>query len=360
MLKQSFYRADPLARLLLDRWRLTPVSFGLLCSVVTAALYLLVALISNTLVLQSGHGLLQDWLPWLWVLAFNPVVAGYYLWAIKAIISLIYSLERSEVMDVSQEEIEQVSQLYQPRWRALLALVIAVGQSLFFLVSRANLKNWTGSGALPALAGAIATLVVVYMGSMLVLTLITNVQLLHQVLGNKKLNINPLHPDSCGGLRTLSRYSLNTAYLAAVFGAMIGLIEYQFITQGLAGLNSPLHLLIVLYIVLSLACFFGPLLAAHQGMKEAKERLLSAIAKQFQEDYSRIQSSLHADAETLKKESAKIQELRSFYTLTNEFPVWPFDLKTFRSYLLSVTTPLIPPLIAIAQKLVSNALNLKS
>ena len=360
MSKQSFYRADPVARLLLDHWRFTPISLGLFSSAVTAAFYLLVALLSNTLVLDSGQGLLQDWLPWFWVLGFNPVVAGYYLWAVRAIVGLIYNLERSDVVDVSQEEIEQVSRLYQQPWRVWLALLIAVSQSLFFLISRSNLKNWTGSGLLPALAGAIVSLVMVYMGSRLTLILITNVQVLHRVLGNRKLNINPLHPDGCGGLRPLSRYALNTAYLAAIFGVMIGLIEYQFITQGLAGINSPLHLLIVLYVVVSLACFFGPLLAAHQGMREAKERLLGAIAKQFQEDYARIQSSLHADAETLKKESAKIQELRSFYTLTNEFPVWPFDVKTLRSYLLSVTTPLIPPLIGIVQKLLSNALNLKS
>ncbi|MEH2081048.1 MAG: hypothetical protein V7K89_13900 [Nostoc sp.] len=44
----------------------------------------------------------------------------------------------------------------------------------------------------------------------------------------------------------------------------------------------------------------------------------------------------------MKKEATKPQKLRSIYTLTNDFPVWPFDVTTFCQYLLSVLTPLLP------------------
>jgi hypothetical protein len=89
-------------------------------------------------------------------------------------------------------------------------------------------------------------------------------------------------------------------------------------------------------------------------MKKAKEELLSEIGKQFQADYQRTHKSLDVDAEVLKKESAKLQELRSLYTLTNEFPVWPFDVTTLRQYLLSVITPLFPLLIKLGEYLVKN------
>ncbi|MFN6472937.1 MAG: hypothetical protein RMY36_025140 [Nostoc sp. SerVER01] len=84
-------------------------------------------------------------------------------------------------------------------------------------------------------------------------------------------------------------------------------------------------------------------------MRKAKEELLGDIAKQFQADYVQIQKSLSSDAEALKKETAKLQELRSLYTLTNEFPVWPFDVTTFRQYLLSVVTPLVPVLLKLGE-----------
>ncbi len=38
----------------------------------------------------------------------------------------------------------------------------------------------------------------------------------------------------------------------------------------------------------------------------------------------------------------KEKELRAFYTLTDEFPVWPFDVQTFRRFLLTVPAPFLP------------------
>ncbi|NJR65957.1 MAG: hypothetical protein HC772_12555 [Leptolyngbyaceae cyanobacterium CRU_2_3] len=201
----------------------------------------------------------------------------------------------------------------------------------------------------------VATFGVIYIGSVLVLNLIANIWILHCIfeeeLKQKELKVNPLHPDRCGGLRSLSDYALKTAYLAAVLGIMVGFIEFQFITRGTGQIYWFVHLIIPLDILLSITCFFGPLLAAHRGMRRAKENLLDEIAKQFQTDYSKIHSSLTGDAETLKKGAEKIKELRAFYDLTNEFPVWPFDVQTFRRFLLTVPAPFLPLLLGILKKL---------
>jgi len=69
---------------------------------------------------------------------------------------------------------------------------------------------------------------------------------------------------------------------------------------------------------------------------------LGKQAQQFQEDYLQIHANQTKDAETFKKGTEKIKELRAFYTLTDEFPVWPFDVQTFRQYLLTAPTPLLP------------------
>ena len=106
-----------------------------------------------------------------------------------------------------------------------------------------------------------------------------------------------------------------------------------------------------------MVCFFGPLLAAHSGMKRAKEEFLHKIARQFRTEYSGIYNSLAEDTEAFKKKSEKIQHLRTLYTMTDELPVWPFDVKTFRRYLLTVPTPLIGTLIGIARKLLMTLLN---
>jgi hypothetical protein len=356
MQEQKFYRADPLARWLIDKCHLTPVSLALLSIIIASGFYLTTAALTQTLILHGKYlGLLQDGFVWVWICLLNPVIFGYYLWSVKAISHLIQYLEQSDIVDTSEAEINLVLFPYQNPWRKFLALGAGVAFGIWYLNVQQNVYNWTGSdGGLPALTGAINGVAILYTAGMLTLTLITNVWVLHKLLGSKKLNINPLHPDRCGGLSPLSQYSLNTAYLAAIVGMMITLSNYQFITQGIAQKYWYFNLIILLYIPISLVCFFGPLLAARKGMKNAKEQLLGEIAKQFQTDYGRVHTNLGGDVEVLKKESAKLQELRSLYTLTNEFPVWPFDVTTFRQYLLSVITPLIPLLIKLGEYIFKN------
>ena len=351
MQEQDFYRADPVACWLIDKCQLTPITLGILSIVITSGLYLIAATVSNTLILHGKPlGLLQDWSAWVWICLLNPVIFGYYLWSFKAIYQLIEYLKGSGIVDITEEEIKSVLLSYKKSWRQFLALGTAIAFGIWYFSVQQDVYNWTGSdGGIPALTGAIRGVTIFYAGSVLVLNLTTNVWLLHELLGNKQLKINPLHPDRCGGLSPLSQYSLNTAYLAAIFGTMITLGKYQFVSQGIAQEYWYFNLTILLYIPLSLLCFFGPLVAARKGMKKAKEELLSEIAKQFQIDYERIHTSLSSDGEILKKEAVKLQELRSLYTLTNEFPVWPFDVTTFRQYLLSVVTPILPLVLKLGE-----------
>ncbi len=351
MQEQDFYRADPVVRWLIDKCQLTPVGLGILSIVITSGVYLIAATVTKTLILPEKHlGLLQDWFAWVWICLLNPVIFGYYLWSFKGIYQLIDYLEKSDIVDTTEAEIKLVLLPYQKSWRQFLALGTAIAFGIWYFSVQKDVYNWTGSdGGIPALTGAINAVAIFYAGAVLVLNLTTNVWLLHELLGNKQLKINPLHPDRCGGLSQLSQYSLNTAYLAAIIGTMITLSKYQFITQGIAQEYWYFNFIILLYIPISLICFFGPLLAARRGMRKAKEELLGQIAKQFQADYVQIQKSLSSDAEVLKKETAKLQELRSLYTLTNEFPVWPFDVTTFRQYLFSVVTPLLPVLLKLGE-----------
>ncbi|MCC5602305.1 hypothetical protein [Nostoc favosum] len=357
--KRNLHRFDPVAYLVIEKFRLSPLTFGLLAAVTATVVYLFTAWITDTLWSKQGQmGLLRDWIPWLLGLFINPVTLGYYLWSFQAIDKVIQELETSDVLETDQSEIDQfVINLYSKKWRKLSALASAIFFSTIVFITRPRLENsWTSSSLLATLTITIATFAVVYMGSMLVLNLITNIWIFYRIFGKKNLDINPLHPDRCGGLRCLSDYSLQTAYLVGVLGILIGVIEYQVITQGIEKELWFVHLVIPLYILLSMGCFFGPLLAAHSGMKRAKEESLHKIARQFRAEYSGIYTSLAEETEAFKKKSEKIQQLRALYTMTDELPVWPFDVKTFRRYLLTVPTPLIGSLIGIVQKLLINLL----
>lgn len=358
--KRNLHRFDPVAYLVIEKFRLSPLTFGLLAAVTVIGVDLFTAWISNTLWSKPAQmGLLQDWIPWVAGIFINPVTLGYYLWSFQAIDQVIQDLETSDVLEIDKLELDKfVINVYSQKWRKLSALASAIFFSTIVFIIRPRLEDsWTSSSLLPTLTVTIATFVVVYMGSILVLNLITNIWIFYRILGKKDLDINPLHPDRCGGLRCLSDYSLKTAYLVAVLGIWIGVIEYQAITQDVGKGFWFVHLVIPLYICLSVVCFFGPLLAAHSGMKRAKEEFLHKIARQFRTEYSGIYNSLAEDTEAFKKKSEKIQHLRTLYTMTDELPVWPFDVKTFRRYLLTVPTPLIGTLIGIARKLLMTLLN---
>ncbi|MCW5316817.1 hypothetical protein GTQ43_24265 [Nostoc sp. KVJ3] len=357
--KRNLHRFDPVAYLVIEKFRLSPLTFGLLAAVTATGVYLFTAWISGTLWSKDKQiGLLQDGIPWLVGILINPVTLGYYLWSFQAIDQVIQELETSDVLETDKFKIDQfVTNLYSQKWRNISALASAIFFSTIVFITRSRLEDsWTSSSLLAKFTITIATFAVVYMGSILVLNLITNIWIFYRILGKKDLDINPLHPDRCGGLRCLSDYSLKTAYLVGVLGILISVIEYQVITQDFGKGFWFVHLVIPLYIFLSMECFFGPLLAAHSGMKKAKEESLHKIARQFRAEYSGIYNSLAEDAEAFKKKSEKIQQLRTLYTMTDDLPVWPFDVKTFRRYLLTVPTPLIGILIGIGKKLLINIL----
>lgn len=362
--KLNLYRFDPVAYLLHEELRLSPFLLGLLAIISGTIIYLLTAWVSKTLWPNpntSAKELFEDWFPWIWVFFIVPIVLGYYLWSFQAISEVIQDLETSDVVDIDESELVEINQtilnIYKSRWRKFLALSSAAIFSIFVYITRNDLSNsWTSSHPLPRVMLTTITFAVVYMGSVLVLNLISNIWILHHILQRElerqDFKVNPLHPDQCGGLRCLSDYALKTAYLAAILGIMVGFIEYQFISQG-NKIDWYVHLIIPLDILLSIICFFGPLLAAHTGMRRAKDELLLEISKQFQADYSHLHSSLKNDAKTLRKGADKIKELQSFYSVTNDFPVWPFDVRTFRRFLITISSPVLPILVGIFSKMIS-------
>jgi len=97
---KDFYRADPIASLLIEKCHLTPVTLGMLSIFITSGFYLIAATVTKTLILHEEHlGLLQDWFAWVWICLLNPVIFGYYLWSFKAIYRLIEYLEKSDSVD---------------------------------------------------------------------------------------------------------------------------------------------------------------------------------------------------------------------------------------------------------------------
>ncbi len=76
--KRNLHQFDLVAYLVIEKFSLSPLTFGLLAAVTATVVYLFTAFLSNTLWSKQGEmGLLRDWIPWLVGLFINPVTLGY-------------------------------------------------------------------------------------------------------------------------------------------------------------------------------------------------------------------------------------------------------------------------------------------
>lgn len=334
MQEKKFYRQDPVASFLIAQLRLTPLRITLMISLVSTAYSIFDP--PDSIVL------------WLWRALLNPSIAGYYLWASQSMSNLLLELEQKSSVDVTDNDWYLADRTYRnPFWKYFAMGFASFSGGLFLLLY----PYYGESISWLALLKTFGRMVGVYMIVITIAILIVNAWLLEKILEPKDLQIEPLHPDGCSGLRPLSQYSLKTAYLVATFGMILGLVEYRLILDGISDEFWFVHLSIPIYIVLSLTAFFVPLLTAHSKMLNAKNALLNTISRQFQKDYqSLIQLTRESDPELLSQQMKKVKQLDEIHQRTNQFAVWPFDMQSLRQYVLSLTAPLIPLIIALLQK----------
>jgi hypothetical protein len=354
---EVFYSSDPLAKLLINKLGLTPIRVAVIIPVGALLVGVITDSINSALLSANQASLLRDWSYWVWSCFFTPVVVGYYVWVSSAIESLLRSIKESEVVEISGEEITSLAPLYRKVLWSYISLLLGVLIGALFYISRADVPSLSAN-FFSRMLGSISMCIGGYIISMTVINFVLNVYSLSKVLRDKKFNLNPLHPDKCGGLRVLSEYSLKTAYLASAFGIVIGMTEYRYITLGIIDKYWYLHLSIPVYIICATVCFLLPLNASHAGMKKSKEELLHNIAMQFQNDYFRTKDELKHNTAELKDEIEKIQQLQILYDMTDRFPVWPFDTTTLRRFATTLTIPVIPIIIGVVSKLVEKALEL--
>lgn len=349
------YRADPFARFLIDKLRITPVGIGLLSIVISLML--------------AGVNILSNWsnrtpemvassLPLAFAALFlNPIIYGYYLWSFQRAMLITKSLIDDNILIVKElDPITETARSFGRKWHWLVGLAMG---TTFGCAMFAQYQYSLTNNTIPLLSPwliALATLAVVYCGTILVLNLICNVLLLNHILGNASLDINPLHPDHCGGLKALSAYSLQTAYLVGILGIWVGILEYQFIQQHYA---LGFHVLIPFYVSASMVIFFGPLLAAHKEMQDAKRGLLHKISRKYKLEYEQICLQIDDGADGLKFKAERLEELKSFYDTTDRFPVWPFDVAVLRQYAFTVSTPIISLVLIVFKEMLTAAIRNK-
>jgi hypothetical protein len=356
----SFRNADPLARFVIDRLDWTPLQFGIAILIANIALHVSTAWYFEAFVTKSGPpGLLQDPAALFIGYVMQPLINGFYIWTIKVIEPLFRKLRESTVFTDESSFNKEVQDL-QLRLRSKVALGASVSvAAIVTLLLIGTFLDWypwargvgylNHSTILPWLAAPVWFLTT-YTFSFSLFNIAVTIAALRRLFKDQSIQISPWHPDKCGGLKSISQYSLTLGYPIAVIGAMFSIVTIVEMQAGVFTTSYLNWIAIVSYIILAPVVFFLPLKTPHEAMREAKESSLMFLAKQFDDEYSMISGD--EDGIELEAKVKKIEQLRRLYEITEEFPIWPFDVTNLRRFFAVTGAAIIPALISLALDLV--------
>jgi hypothetical protein len=354
---------DPLYRLLAVKLRLSPFWFGM-------AVFLADVLVDGYLGLrydvfwQVGKppGLLQDYMALVTDFIFNPITCGIYLWTTIGINTLFEQMYRSSIFSSKHEFrniLKQMSFYYQKKWIFILALVTS------FLFTLSQLGGYFGKAPWKAVAGYLELnplmsywrapfwFVMFYAFFFAAFNVAVTIIVLRKIFRKASIQILPLHPDGCGGLGSISRFSLRIGFAIGAIGLLLSTAVITEVMNGKLLQSTPVLIGVVAYVVFAPLFFFLPLGTAHGAMQDAREAEILSLAKQFAVTFAKVKDSINSPEESnYSREIERLENIKKLYKVADEFPVWPFDTRSIRRFLAVVTTPLLPALITILTELV--------
>lgn len=172
--------------------------------------------------------------------------------------------------------------------------------------------------------------------------------LILRMLFSFSVNIQPFHPDGCGGLGSLMEQSEKLYWGMVVFGAVTGLaIVTNTFVYSLELFSIYNFLFVLSYVILSGIGFFLPLYALADVMRDAKQKLILSIKARYLA-LSKKHGSGANDLKGLSDEHvADLKALKSLQQTARAMQVWPFNSGSLIRFACANATPLLVILIAM-------------
>ncbi len=153
--------------------------------------------------------------------------------------------------------------------------------------------------------------------------------------------LQPLHPDGCGGLRSLGDISLSINSLVGIVAVYLSVIAFS----DFSPLQNPIFFVVVIcYGLIATYLFFVPLAGAHDLMDRKKSEVLHALNREFQSTYVKVSASQFSEGISLQ-DAQKIESLERLYRIASRMPVWPIDTRIIGQFVAVVAIPLIIGLV---------------
>ena len=166
--------------------------------------------------------------------------------------------------------------------------------------------------------------------------------LLKDVVAHAKLQMLPLHPDECGGLRPMGEIGLRNQYALMLLGTNVVLF---LLTDYLYLKVSPSMVVfmvaaVIAYLAIGPFVFVAPLLPFRTAMEENKSQLISPVVDRIKDEIGRLRANLSSGTHS-KEDGERIEELSKISDSIEQLPVWPFDANTLTKFITAYFIPII-------------------
>jgi hypothetical protein len=359
---------DPFARFQRDDLRLSPVTFGLLVLLLDMIVDAWIGYRYNVWLSPADlvyPGLLQDFTALVVDFGSIPIIAGLYLWSTEGATRLFRHLQQSGVFQSATAISDEVDKS-RPTFRSAPVFYIIAAVSVLYALSQLGAYQgwvpWESAVGYLNLAPTAAYyrtpfwLLNLYTLLFATFNVVITVITLRRLFRTLSIRILPLHPDKCGGLASISQYTVKVAYGLIPAGLVISAATVIALRTGTLSKAYPIILGIVAYLVLAPLLFFWPLGTAHTAMREAKDAQLLQLAQRFDDVYKQLDSAFQDEA-AFQFGVKKLENLKRLYGIAQEFPVWPLDIGNLRRFFVVVAAPLVPAIVSIVIDLLTSFLS---
>lgn len=346
LLVTDVYGSDPLARVLVGRWRVRPLVFALFFFFGGLVYLTLLSAVFGYMLphVDIFRASFEDTFNQINFLLIFPVVAYYYLRQSQSIVR-VYSAVVGSVHFVGNKGILSVTQIQalhtKPRWWIPGVLLGVLGVLLGTYDNIGKLGSyWYAANWLMILVMQSARGIVLYMLITIVVRHLTACVGLNRIFLQAKF---PLPIKSAGhnaGFQAITNYALGFAGIAAVVGLNLGLQPV------LSSPPMPEYVIFVaLYFALVPIGFFLPLWQAHRKMVEIKQCVLGDLTRRLQLEFENLLENLtgngHPACSEREKVLGRLQAIREAIDLTEESSNWPFRADAIYKLVATAVLPFV-------------------
>jgi hypothetical protein len=160
------------------------------------------------------------------------------------------------------------------------------------------------------------------------------------------VQLQPLHPDRCCGLRFVGDLTLLMSGFAIFYPLFLAMLSFTY-PQFLATPALQIGLIYsgaVLYILGGSFIFLYPTLSAHALMTEEREEAMHTLNKRFFSLYESVFRKLEderVEARDMEEQINLLNNIREYYREVERRAIWPFDLKIISEFIGLIGIPLL-------------------